>query len=188
MAARYFRVDVDFFHKNTCHKLLTELGPWAPLVFLSLIARAKDGLEPGIFVYSSDALAWEKLGFDGHEIPFTLDAFFKVTGRLKQTSRTPVGRAVHVTLTRYGDWQKDAQRYEDAVKKSRKRSDSTGDTKGTRKGRRRGPSSSSITTPLPPGKKSKNHPHDCPRCGARQPSRSALDSHLEIFHPEAEAA
>lgn len=189
MAARYFRVDVDFFHKNTCHKLLTELGPWGPLTFLSLISRAKDGIEPGIFAYQSEAVAWEKLGFDGEEIPFTLDAFFKVTGRIKQTSKTRVGRTTNVKITRYGDWQKDAERYEAAVKKSRTRHTSTGDTtvtqQGTSKGHKGGPSSTSITTPKPPLENQNGktpHPHDCPTCGARQPSKSALEDHVRIFH------
>lgn len=189
MAARYFRVDVDFFHKATCHKLLNALGPWGPLVFLSLIARAKDGIEPGVFSYSSDAVAWDKLGFDATDVPFTLEAFLKLTGRMKQTSKTRVGRTMNVKITRYGDWQKDAKRYEEAVRKSSKRGHSTADTDrtqgGTRSGRRGGPSSTSITTPLPPiSLNGKSHELACPVCGSVQRNRSELDDHLEYVHPD----
>lgn len=200
MAQRYFRVDVDFFHKTTCHKLLAELGPWGPLVFLSMIARAKDGIEPGVFAYQSEAVAWEKLGFDGHDIPFTLDEFLRLTGRMKQTAKTRVGRTMNVKISRYGDWQKDAERYEAAIRNARKRGqtprNSTVTQGGTAPYRKGGPSSTSISTPKPPQGKTQNgrhphgrewHHHDCPTCGARQPSLSALEDHLRIFHDTATA-
>lgn len=127
MADRYFRVDVSFFHKNTCRVLLEKLGVGGPLAYLSLCARAKDSTIPGTFIYSSDAVAWEKLGLDPIDVGFTLDEFFTVTGRIKQTSRTRVGRQIHVKLTQYERWQKDSKRYESAVRKSRSRREKTRD-------------------------------------------------------------
>jgi len=187
MAQRYARIDVDFMHKRTANKLLQEFGPAGPLVFLLLLLRSKDGVVPGIFTYTSEANAWEKLGLENATLDFTFDAFLKLTGRLKQTSRTPVGRLMNVKLTRYGDWQKDAQRYEEATKKSRIRRKSTGDTRGTPPGtgagHSGGPSSSTTSIGQDRGQRNGKHPHDCPTCGARQPSRSALDDHLRIFHP-----
>ncbi len=170
MAQRFARVDVDFPHKRTANALMQKFGPGGPLVFLYLILRSKDGVVPGTFTYSSEAVGWEKLGLDGVDMPFTLDEFFRFTGRLKQTSRTPVGRQTNVQLTRYADWQKDAKRYEEAAKKARTRGKTTGDTRGTRpgtrQGRKRGPSSTSISTPKPP---SRNGTPDnaCPLCGTR---------------------
>lgn len=160
MAQRYARVDVEFMHKRTARKLLDELGLGGPLVFLALILKAKDGAVPGVFTYTSEAAAWEKLGLEGVEVGFTLDEFLKVTGRLKQTSRTPVGRLMNVQLTRYADWQKDAKRYEEAVKKARTRAHSTGDTngtpQGTPKGRKGGPRSRPRSIPLTPREEGTN--------------------------------
>lgn len=200
MAQRYARIDVDFFHKKTANKLMDALGNEGALVFLALILRAKDGVDPGTFVYSSDAVAWEKLGFDSRTFNFTLDEFFKVTGRLKQTSRTRVGHRWNVKLTHYEAWQKDSRRYEERAKKSRIRRQSTGDgtgdtigdTTGDTRGTKNVSRSRTTSTPKPP-KENQNgntphpqgrewHRHDCPTCGARQPSKSALEDHLRIFH------
>lgn len=164
MAQRYARIDVDFLHKNTARKLTDKLGPLAPLVFIALILRAKDGTEPGTFTYSSEAVAWEKLGLDGHLFPFTLDDFFRETGLVKQTSRRRIGVVWNVRLTRYADWQKDSRRYEAAVKKASTRAHSTGDTngtqpgthQGTREGQKGGPRSRSRSIPLTPREKSTN--------------------------------
>lgn len=186
MAHRYARIDVDFFHKTTARKLHQELGLAGQLVFIALILRAKDGIEPGVFVYRSEAVGWEKLGFDPEAMPFTLDAFFTVTGRLRQTSRRRVGDVWNVRVTRYGEWQKDSRRYETAVKKARSRGNSTVDTKvtpqGTPGGHKGGPRSRSRSTPIPPLNAKSISPLDCPHCGLRQPSRTALTHHLEHDH------
>lgn len=186
MAQRYARIDVDFFHKNTARKLQTELGLAGPLVFLSLILRAKDGIEPGVFVYRSEAVGWEKLGFDPEAMPFTLDTFFTTTGRLRQTSRKRLGDIWNVKLSHYGEWQQESRKYEAAVKKSRTRHKSTGDTngtaQGTQEGRNGGTRSRSTSTPKPPVNGKQTHDHDCPECGVRQPSRTALTAHLELDH------
>ena len=186
MASRYFRVDVDFFHKRTCRTLASELGPWAPIVFLSLIARAKDGPVPGTFSYFSEAVALEKLGVEYADLGFTLDGFFKVTGRLKQTSRRRNGLVWDVCLTRYADWQKDSRRYEEAVRKSSKRRETAADTqrtqRGTRSGHNRGSSSSSISTPYPNGKSKTPRPK-CHLCSyIATPDPDDLAGHLEDNH------
>jgi hypothetical protein len=186
MAQRYARIDVDFLHKRTAQTLLRELGPGGPLVFIALILKAKDGIVPGTFTYASESAAWEKLGLENVPLGFTLDEFLKVTGRLKQTSRTPVGRLMNVKLTRYGDWQKDAKRYEAATKKARSRAHSTRDTNGTApgtpKGQKGGPRSTSTSTPKPPLRKSKTGAHSCPRCPLTFTTANTLAEHLENVH------
>lgn len=191
MARRYAHIDVDFLHKTTAHKLTDELGIAAPLVFIALILRAKDGSPPGTFEYSSEAVAWERLGFDPEAAPFALSRFLEVTGKLRQTRRrvkseTRRSRVEVVTLTCWDEWQKESRRVMDAEKKRRKREQNAGDRKGTLKGteRRRegGPRTRSRTTPKPPLNGKQTHPLDCPTCGLRQPSRHALTHHLEHDH------
>lgn len=212
MAQRYARVDVEFLHKRTAKTLMRELGPGGPLVFIALILKSKDGVVPGTFTYSTEAVGWEKLGLEDVDMGFTLDQFFKVTGRLKQTSRTPVGRQMNVRLTRYGDWQKDARRYEEATKKARTRAHSTVDTNGTQPGTGEGhiggPSSTSRSIPLTPREKGTNsrakgtsprqrgtsprqrtqtHHHVCPRCDLAHPDETELAAHLDNVHGLASA-
>ena len=188
MARRYARIDVDFLHKRTARTLLDKLGPCGPLVFVALILKAKDGATPGTFTYTSEESAWEKLGLEGVDVGFTLDEFLKVTGRLKQTSRTPVGRLMNVKLTRYEEWQKDSRRYEEATRKSSKRKESTADTKrtqhGTSSGRNRGPRSRATSTPLPPNNEKNGQTHTCSRCGAIKKTAELLAEHLEHVHGE----
>lgn len=191
MAERYARIDVNFMHKRTADKLRNELGPLAQLAFLALILRSKDGATPGTFVYSTDAIGWEKLGLDPDRdgIPFTLDEFFRLTGRLRQTSRTHVGRLTNVKLTRYEQWQKDARRYEERVKKSRTRrkstGDTTGDTIGDTTGDMRGTknisSSNASATPKPP-LNGKTFPCSHPRCTKILRTAAELAGHLEDVH------
>lgn len=190
MADRYFRVDVSFFHKRTCQTLIEKLGPWAPLVFLSLVARCKDSGVPGTFIYPSEAVAWEKLGFEGHDPGFTLDELLDVTGKLKQTSRTRVGRLMHVKLSHYERWQKDSKTYEARVRKSRSRAQSKRDTDVTGAGQARDTSvtksvssSSSISTPLPPmNGKSKGLLCDLCPTPTRHATAEDLAGHLEDVH------
>lgn len=188
MAQRYARIDVDFAHKRTARRLTEELGIVAPYVFITLILRAKDGIEPGTFVYRSEAVGWEKLGFDPEAMPFTLDEFFTVTGRLRQTSRKRLGDIWNVKLTQYGEWQKDSKRYEEAAKKSRTRGKSAGDTNGTQQGTRAGhkggPRTRSRSTPKPPSN-GKANPLKCPHCRADRkpfPNAEELAGHLEDTH------
>lgn len=154
MGDRYFRVDVSFFHKNTCHALMQKLGPGGPLTFLALLARAKDGHTPGTFSYASDAIGWEKLGLEPDDVGFTLDEFFHATGRLKQTSRRRHGRVWNVSITRYERWQQESERYEAAVRKSRSRGKTTRDKAVTAPGHDRDATMDldlgSSSTPLPP--------------------------------------
>jgi hypothetical protein len=106
---------------------------------------------------------------------------------MKQTSRTPVGRQMNVRITRYGDWQKDARRYEEAAKKARKRAHSTGDTNGTPpgtlKGQKGGPRSRTTSTPQTPHS-GKSKTLACPHCGTEQRNQSELDDHIAYVHPE----
>ncbi len=207
---RYARLDVQFPFKRTANKLLDELGPYGPLVFIYLILAAKDGSPPGSFSYPNDAVGWQKLGLDGREIPFTLDEFFGALGRMKQSSRRRNGRVWNAYLTRYGEWQKESRRYEEAVRKSSKRRETAADTErtpqGTRSGRKGGPSSRTRTTPTPREKgtnprakgttprQNGTAPRDlgtnprklreitCPECGVPKKTERSLTEHLEYIH------
>lgn len=186
MAQRYARIDVDFFHKNTAAKIRERLGRDGQLVFLALILRAKDGSPAGTFSYSTEAVGWEKLGFGNETMPFTLDEFFTVLGQLKQSSRRRHGLVWDVSITRYGDWQKESRRYEEAVRKASKRAHSPADKQrtqgGTASGHARGTRSRSRSTPIPPSRNSKSASHACPRCPIVCPTATALQEHLENVH------
>lgn len=123
---RFYRVDLDFWHKRTCDRLLAELGPWGPCVWLALIAEAKRAHLKGTVIVTGEPQFWQLLGLygDEHRIPpFTMNEFLTLTGRLKQTSRTPVGRLLHITLTRFGEWQKDAAKEDDRDRKNTSKTD-----------------------------------------------------------------
>jgi hypothetical protein len=134
MPDRYFFVDLDFFHKRTCARLLDDLGPYGPLAWLSLVAEAKRSRIPGTVIVTSEPDFWLQLGLAGHDLGFTMNDFLTLTGRLKHTSRTPVGRLTHITLTRYEDWQKDQRRFAERIKKRRTRAQNEGDIDGTGQG------------------------------------------------------
>lgn len=142
MADRYFHLDADLFHKNTTQTLLVELGPWAVLLWIGLIAQAKINRPPGSFSWVSDSDAKRKiLGWhlDPDEIDFTFEEFLAVTGRLKQTRRAKTdrrrrGHVANVTLTQYGRWQKDAQTWAERERKARYRAENGNSRVGTRVG------------------------------------------------------
>jgi hypothetical protein len=133
---RFYFVDLDFFHKRTCSRLKTELGPWGVVSFLALIAEAKRGRIPGTLVVTSEPDFWKQLGLYGDELGFDMDAFLRLTGRLKQTSRRRVGRLLHVVLTNHGRWQKDARRQNEREQKASKRRASSADKSRKRPGHR----------------------------------------------------
>lgn len=207
MARRFFYLDVDFFHKNTCHVLTDELGQGGPLMWIALIAQCKNHRPAGEFTWTSEADAFEQL-FGGSilpdELPFTFEEFLRITGRLKQTRRAKTdrrrrGRVANVALTGWEHWQKESRTWSERERKSRKRGISDADTLRTEGGHaadmprtKSASSSRTSSTPKPP-KENQNgntphplgrewHRHDCPTCGARQPSKSALEDHVRIFH------
>lgn len=186
MADRYARVDVMFFHKRTCDRLHAEFGWEGVAVFLAFVCQVKTSPIPGTFIYESEASGWAKLGFEGRQPSFTLAEFFRFTGRIKQTSKTSVGRLQHVKSTHYERWQKDSRRYEEAARKSRKRAETTADTKRTTKrtgsGRDAAPSSRSRSTPKPPTGKNGNYPDRCPVCNVELLATSTVEQHLEHVH------
>ena len=121
MADRYFHVDVSFMHKRTADVLYDKFGAEGPLVFLALCAQAKNGRPPGTFEYENEPLGWVYLGFAGREPNFTLEDFFKVTGKLKQTAKRRQTHGNHVVLTQYARWQKDAKRLQGVERQRRYR-------------------------------------------------------------------
>lgn len=194
MADRYFHLDVAFMHKRTFDKLYDAFGHAGQLAFVALCAQAKTSPSPGTFTYENEAAGWAKLGFEGRTPEFTLDEFFTVTGRLKQTSRTARGRLTDVKITQYGRWQKDARRHTERERKARYRAQNTrdtqGDTYGTAEGTNTGQRTRSRTrtTPLPPkgqnGSTPTPHVYPCPYDGCTVTAKTAndLQAHCENMH------
>lgn len=124
MARRYYRVPLDFWHEPLCDRLLAELGPWGPVVWLSLEAEAKRSHLKGTLVVPSEVAFWQALGLYGHEHrmpPFTMTEFLKVTGRMKETRREKVGRLIHIIISRYADRQLDWEREDARHRQDRQR-------------------------------------------------------------------
>lgn len=184
---RYYRVDVDFWHKRTCHALLQEFGPWGPCVWLALIAEAKKGSIPGRVIVTSMEALQERLGLLGYDLGFDLDAFFRATGRLKQTSRTPVGRLTHIVLTRYGDWQRDWKRAEDRERKNTSKqgdstSEQTAENVATENGESSRSSSTTRSSSSPQRDGSPSEPFACSVCGLVKRTHRSLLEHLADLH------
>lgn len=122
---RFYRVDVEFFHKHTCDRLLTSLGPWGALAFLSLIAAAKRSSIPGHVVIASEGEFWQQLGLYGHDLPFTMDQLLRRLGELKQTKKTRFGQLTDIKLTRFSEWQQEWRREDDAARQNARRNQQT---------------------------------------------------------------
>jgi hypothetical protein len=154
MADRYFFVDVHFGHKKTCARLLDKFGHAGPLVYLLVLAEAKKNTPAGTFTYESEEAGWRYLGLLEHPPDFTLEAFFAVTGQLKQTRRTRRGRITDVKWTAWGRWQKDWERERVRKTMRRKRAHSESNNGVTQQSQDRNTSGTEIEieidTPLPP--------------------------------------
>jgi hypothetical protein len=190
MADRYFHVDVSFMHKRTADVLYQEFGHAGPLVFLALCAQAKNGRPPGTFEYENEPLGWFYLGLKGREPDFTLEEFFKVTGKLKQTAKRRQTHGNHVVLTQYARWQKDARRLQGVERQRRYRAKKSGDdsvtvgvtphiTETSPRTRSR-----TRTTPQPPneGKPPERIGSWCPICEDRLPPGISLVDHINNTH------
>ena len=92
-------------HNSLGERLLEEFGPNALAVFPAFVTACKRNYPQGEFQYVSDAEAWGQLGF-GPEQPFgfTLEEFFKVTGRMKETRLRRHGRTTIVEWTRFAEF------------------------------------------------------------------------------------
>lgn len=177
-------VDVLFFHKRTCDRLLNELGPFGPLAFLSLIAEAKRSNMGGTCTFTSEADFWDRLGLAGRDVGFSMDDLLTLLGRVKQTRRTCVGRVMNVKLTRYEQWQNDARRYDERERKSSKRRESKPDTSRTRGGQ---PADAVRTETLDLERDKPPTPFaapngNCPECGVAIRAPTTLADHLYATH------
>lgn len=69
---------------------------------LLLDAAARE-VEPGSFTYRTDAEAWTKFGVIA--TAFSLDEFFALTGRMRQTTKATRNRITVVAVTNWDEWQ-----------------------------------------------------------------------------------
>lgn len=127
---RYVPLDVFVAFEEPGLTLRQKWGNDGLLAWALYLAACKREPIQGRFTYVSDAEAWGKLGMDAPG-GFTLDDFFRLTGRLKNTSRTRSGRVSNVLCTKWGLWNNAWDRQREAEKKARIRAQRTGDSTET---------------------------------------------------------
>lgn len=98
------------------------VGCWA----LFLAACKREPIQ-GTFTYTSEEEAWTKLG--ARASGFTLDEFFRLTGRFKNTRKTRSGHVTYVLCTGWKQWNDVFERQLKAEQKARKRADNTATTR-----------------------------------------------------------
>jgi hypothetical protein len=126
---RYVPLSVYFGHDETSQHLKKAFGRAGLTVWACLLAAAKrSNTREGVFSYVTEAEGWRDLGLGYPDTPdFTLDEFFRATGRIKQTRKTAQGDVKHIELTRWADWNTAWKRESGAEQKSRKRAENTAD-------------------------------------------------------------
>lgn len=119
--------DADFFDNSFTMALIARFGLAGPAVFLAFILACKKSYIPGRINYRTDDQALEMMGIGGAALidsqgqPWTLDEFWELCGRHKQTRRTRHGHATHIVSTRFGEWQQTLNRANAAERKRRSR-------------------------------------------------------------------
>jgi hypothetical protein len=107
--------DADFFTNPFTDALLRRFGATGAVVWVAFLCACKRSFTPGEIHFASDAEAlWLMRLSDvpladhsGRE--WTLDEFWRFTGRMKQTRRTSRGRVTYVRSTHWERWQDDAR-------------------------------------------------------------------------------
>lgn len=130
---RWFSLSALYPHGETARRIQGKFGRDGLLVWILFLAACKRSpIQEGSFSYTSEDAAWTELGLvDPEDRPaFSLDEFWKFTGRLKQTRRTRSGHVVNVTATHWKEWQDASKRSLEAERKSRKRGEKTADVSG----------------------------------------------------------
>lgn len=130
-ARQFVPLYVHFSESKLGVALKKEFGAEGLAVWICLLAAAKRNLPQGSFRYSSESDAWAQLGLLDAPPNFTFEAFLKVTGRMKQTSRTSSGHLSNVVCTQWQHWNDEFDRQKDRERKSRKRAENTRTQDGT---------------------------------------------------------
>jgi hypothetical protein len=110
----YAPLSVTFATDPMGTRLQEEYGAEGLGVWAAMIAAAKRGRGQIVFAHDSDWQAIDILSPPS----FTLRAFLKTTGTMKQTSTKTHGRVLYVLLTRYEDWNDDARRGRERERKA----------------------------------------------------------------------
>lgn len=116
---RWYAMPVDWPHDNLGTRLHASFGNDGIAVWSALVAAAKRNHVEGTFTFATEEEAWHNLGLT--PTVFTLEDFFRMTGRLKQTSKRRRGRVTDITLTRWEELQKTVTRSLEAERKARSR-------------------------------------------------------------------
>ncbi len=134
--SQWIAFDALFFGSTTCDRLLDEFGPAGVTVWLAYLCACKRNLVPGQISVLGDADTLAQLGLPGLPLvnstgeEWTLDALWTQLGRAKNVSRRRRGRVTDIVCTRWGHWQKDLQRDQQAEKKRRSRLGNAGTKDG----------------------------------------------------------
>lgn len=107
---QYVPMDVDLAFGTFGSKLADKWGIEGIGCWMLFLAACKRERQQGIFVYTSEAEAWGKLG--PQAVRFTLNEFFSFTGQQKKTRRTRHGRVTYVSCTSWKTWNTPKQRGE----------------------------------------------------------------------------
>ena len=109
---QWIAVPVDFAGEPMMCELVDEFGWNALSVWVLLQCAAKRSLVEGQVSYSTDADLLSHIGMDSSAMvrddgsEWSMDDYFRVTGRYKHTTRTRRGRRSYVTFTRFAEIQK----------------------------------------------------------------------------------
>lgn len=135
--AQWIVIDVHYFGSPLAVALWDRFGSMGPVLFIAFLCACKRSRTPGQITYMSDVEALQDMGIparllvDDDGTPWTLDDFWTLTGRMKNTKRTSRGRVRNVRATHWERWQQNADRVEGREKKRRQRAQNQGDNPGT---------------------------------------------------------
>jgi hypothetical protein len=104
----YVPLDSFVAFKRTGQTLKKKWGMEGLCTWMLFLAACKRDIVPGTLTYSSDEEAWAKLG--ALATRFTLDEFFAVTGRLRQTRKRRLGHVTSVECSNWDTWVTDYRR------------------------------------------------------------------------------
>ena len=93
----YVPMDVFVAFDDFGTALVEKWGMEGICCWMLFLAACKREPNQGTFTYTTDEEAWGKIG--AQATLFTLDEFFRLTGRWKKTSKTRSGRIKHVVVT-----------------------------------------------------------------------------------------
>lgn len=109
---RWFAADGWFPHGATAQRIYQQFGRDGLLVWHLFLCACKRGIPEGTFSYTCEEAGFAQLGLGNPQDrpQFTLEAFFKFTGRIKQTRSTRSGQVKDVCSTNWQQWQSTRKR------------------------------------------------------------------------------